>query len=285
MPSTAYLARRALLLALLTRPTLAQAPAHVGFDRNDYPGDQALLTLRQHFEFTGYWLNPPPEQTASTWLGHRDTLLRAGFGFLLLWNGKLDAEILAAAHAGTTPDALGRAQGTAAVQAARAEHFPPNAILFLDQEEGGRLLPEQAAFLLSWTETVARAGFRPGVYASGQPVDDGPAIAPARARRTITTAADITDHVRSQLLHPVALWIAQDTCPPSNGCSLSPPPISASGTPGAPVWQYAQSPRRPVLTRTCARTYRPDGNCAIPELPAVHLDLSVADSPDPSHGR
>lgn len=32
----------------------------VGFDRNDYPGDDSLPVLRQTFVFAGYWLSPPP---------------------------------------------------------------------------------------------------------------------------------------------------------------------------------------------------------------------------------
>src|SRR5579875_2705389 len=31
-----------------------------GFDRNDYPGDDAMLSLRASFAFTGYWLTNPP---------------------------------------------------------------------------------------------------------------------------------------------------------------------------------------------------------------------------------
>ena len=255
----------------------------VGFDRNDFPGDAALPVLRKHFSFVGYWLNNPPGAASNSWSGKREVLLRSGFGFLILWNGRLDKELLSTQRSGTTPAALGAREGAAAARAARAEHFPANSVLFLDQEEGGRMLPEQADFLLAWTEAVARSGFRPGVYASGQPVDEGPG--PGGRRITITTAQDIREHVRAGHLHPVALWVAQDACPPAPGCVLQPPPLARSGTPDALVWQYAQSPRRPEITRSCARTYRPDGNCTIPELPTTHLDLSVSHSADPSGGR
>ncbi len=250
----------------------------VGFDRNDYPGDAALPTLRKHFAFAGYWLNAPPGETSNGWVGKRETLMRAGFGFLVLWNGREDAEILKAQRAGTRPEVLGAREGAAAVAAARAEHFPAGATVFLDQEEGGRMLPEQAGYLLAWTEAVAKGGYRPGVYGSGQAVEDGPG-------RTITTAEDIRARVKAGRLHEVAMWVYQDGCPPSNGCSLTPPALGRSGTAGAEVWQYAQSPRRPEITRACAKTYVADGNCELPELPGVHLDLSVAGSADPSRGR
>jgi hypothetical protein len=32
----------------------------VGFDRNDYPGDSNLKSLRRTFSYSGYWLNIPP---------------------------------------------------------------------------------------------------------------------------------------------------------------------------------------------------------------------------------
>ncbi len=269
---------------------------YVGFDRNTYPGEGALPALRKHFRYVGYWLNVPPGAHSNGWVGKRETLRAAGFGFLVLWNGRLDAELLRAGRtAGAMPAttgktraevaarALGERDGRAAADAAKREGFPGDAILFLDQEEGGRMLPEQAAYLLTWTETVAKLGYRPGVYGSGQPSDEGPA--PGGGRITITTAQDIEEHVRAEHLHPIVLWVAEDSCPPANGCSLTPPPLDRSGTPGALVWQYAQSPRRPEITRTCAKTYAVDGNCAVPELPAVFLDLNVSSSADPSGGR
>ena len=264
----------------------AQTPAasqFIGFDRNTFPGDAALPALRQHFSFTGYWLNLPPGARTNSWTGRRSALVKAGFGFLVLWNGRLDADIKAHSKRASTPETLGRSDAAAAVLAAQREHFPTGTILFLDQEEGGRLLPEQAAYLLAWTEAIATSGYRAGVYASGQPVDDGPG--PAGPHQTITTAEDISTRIRAGHLHPVALWVAQDSCGPSTGCTLTPPAVSQSGTPDALVWQYAQSPRRPEITRTCSKTYNPAGNCTLPQLPAVFLDLNVSRSPDPSNGR
>ena len=263
-----------------SRPeTAAAAREHVGFDRNDYPGDAALPVLRRHFSFVGYWLTNPPGGTTNSWQGKRDVLLQHGFGFLVLANGKEDAAILKATKASrSSAEAVGRHDGEAAVGAAKRERFPAGTILFLDQEEGGRLLPEQAEYLLGWTEAVSGSAYKAGAYISGQPVGDGPG-------KTITTAQDVRAQIAGRHLHPVTLWVYQDACPPSNGCTLRPPALSASGTPDAAVWQYAQSPRRNEITGACAKTYGTDGNCTLPELPGMHLDLSVARSADPSHGR
>src|SRR5579872_4711459 len=67
--------------------------SYLGFDRNDYPGDAALTALRQTFTFSGYWLNPPPGETGNTWQGKREQIRAAGFGFLVLFDGRLDREL------------------------------------------------------------------------------------------------------------------------------------------------------------------------------------------------
>lgn len=252
--------------------------SYIGFDRNDYPGDSVLPTLRKHFAFTGYWLNNPPGEQQNTWAGKRDILLRNNFGFLVLFNGRLEAEINKVQKSGTTPTALGQKDAASAIAAAQCEHFPAHTILFLDQEEGGRLEAPQSTYLFAWTESIARSPYLPGAYVSGQPVPDVPG-------QTITTAQNIREEVAAKHLHPITLFIYQDACPPSNGCTLHPPDITAAGPPNIAAWQYAQSPRRPEITHACAKTYAPNGNCYAPNLPNLHLDLSVSPSPDPSHGR
>ena len=249
-----------------------------GFDRNAFPGTSAMAELRKIFAFTGYWVTNPPGETANTWVGQRSTLLNQGWGFLVLANGRLDAEILKARKAGTAPDQLGRRDAAAAVAHAIHEGFPPQTVIFLDQEEGGRLLPEQAAYLLGWTEAVATSAFRPGVYASGQQVEDAPGA-------KIDTVEDIRAHVKAGHLHEVAIFDALDQCPPAPGCTIMTKPFSAAPDPGIVIWQYAQSPRRPEITQSCGGTYAPDNNCYAPGLPHLFLDMDVATSADPSHGR
>jgi hypothetical protein len=291
----ANLATANLNTAEASEPPAAQSPSEdgrpsfVGFDRNIYPGDAHLNELHQHFAFTGFWLNNAPGETSNTWAGHRPQLLAAGFGFLVLWNGRLDAEIK---HAQTrdklTPTALGRQDAEAAIAAAQREGFPAGTVIFLDQEEGGRLLPEQSDYFFGFTEGIAASPYRAGSYLSGQPADDGPGTNGRRI--TITTAQDVRATVAAKHLHPVALWVAQDACPPAPGCTIDPKAVahlhpSDSGTLDAQVWQYVQSPRRPDLTRACSTTYAADGNCYAGSTTDLPIDLNLASSADPSHGR
>jgi hypothetical protein len=252
----------------------------VGFDRNGYPGDGRLAELHSHFAFMGYWLNNPPGAKQNGWFGKRQQLRDAGFGFLVLWNGRLEAEIK---NSTLAPDALGRQDAADAIAAAKRDGFPPATILFLDQEEGGRLEPAQNAYFFAWTEAVAASGFRAGSYLSGQPSPDG--TGPDGKPITISTARNVREEIATRHLHPVVLWVAQDACPPALGCTIQPPKLKDSGTLDAEVWQYAQSPRRPLLTRSCAQTYAKDGQCYAGVTSDLYLDLDVAKSADPSHGR
>lgn len=250
----------------------------VGFDRNEYPGDDVMKQMHSTFAFTGYWLTVPPGAMFNQWKGKRELLKQQGWGFLLLANGKLEKEILAAQKKGTAPDAQGRSDAAAAIASAKSEGFPSHTILFLDQEEGGRLTEPQAAYLLAWTEAVAASTYLPGVYASGQPVQDDPGV-------TIDTVEDIRNRIKKGHLHSVAMFDAQDQCPPAPGCTLKAKPLSEAGEPDLAAWQYAQSPRRPEITQSCGQTYGSDGNCYAPGFPKVFLDMDVASSADPSHGR
>jgi Rv2525c-like, glycoside hydrolase-like domain len=267
----------------------ASQHSYPGFDRNDYPGDASLKALRQTFHYTGYWLNNPPGEQHNTWAGKRRLLKRYGFGFLVLFNGRTYAELKNAESRGTPPAALGASDGKAALAAAAREGFPPAVLIFLDQEEGGRLLPEQAAYLFAWADAVRDGGARAGVYCSGIDVPDGSGA--------ISTARDIVErekeHARSQSKGKSAerlrLWIANDQCPPSPGCTMRNPPLSAVIPPALSgsifAWQYALSPRRAQFSTGCPANQAPDGNCYAPGLAHganTFVDLNTADSPDPS---
>jgi hypothetical protein len=254
----------------------AQTPSYLGFDRNEYPGDTNLVALRQTFAYTGYWLNNPPGEKTNTWAGHRTAVESAGFGFLVLFNGRLYADLKSVAHAAE----LGKSDAQAAVKAARREGFPRATIIFLDQEQGGRMLPEQKAYIYAWVDGVTAAGFRAGIYCSGTPDDNN-----------VITAEDIRDHagVGARATRDIAYWVTNDACPPALGCAFPerPPDPAQSGVPFAEVWQFAQSPQRKAMAARCTN-YSRDGNCYAPGASAsqmLHVDLNAATSPDPSHAR
>jgi hypothetical protein len=251
---------------------LSGQKTYLGFDRNEYPGDSVLAALHQRFSFAGYWLNTPPGAKANSWSGKRDAVKKAGLGFLVLFNGRLDTEIRRAASA----EKLGQSDAQAAVAAASREGFPHGSVIFLDQEEGGRMLPEQKAYIYAWVDGVNGAGFRAGVYCSG--------LAAPAGNVSVVAADDIREN---SVGRKIELWVSNDSCPPSPGCSYSHcPRPSATGTGYATVWQYAQSPRRRDFARGCSN-YAADGNCYPPNLlrEKIFVDLDSANSPDPSGGR
>jgi len=247
--------------------------SYLGFDRNIYPGDDALPALRKTFAFTGFWLSPPPGEKKSTWTGKREILRSQGFGFLVLFLGRDSSELKTEA----TAKARGKQDGKDAVAAAKTEGFPAGTIVFVDVEEGGRLSENYHAYLRAWWEQVEPAGYRPGVYCSGIPLEEEPGV-------SITTAEDIRNHAGS---HDFAMWVFNDACPPSPGCTYgqNAPAPSRSGISYASVWQLVRSPRVKESARHC-QGYAKDGYCYAPgdTAHAWFLDLNSANSPDPSGG-
>ena len=172
-----------LLLLAATCTCQAQQPAaYTGFDRNLYPGDALLPALRQSFTFTGYWLNNPPGETSNTWTGKRALLKQNGFGFLVLFRGRTDSELK-----GNDAAALGLQDAKAAVAAAAFEGFPKDILIFIDQEEGGRLLPEQAAYLFTWIDACVPLARAPACTAPQFRFPTGLAARPSARRRTLRT--------------------------------------------------------------------------------------------------
>lgn len=250
-------------------------PAYLGFDRNNYPGDQNLKVLRQTFSYTGFWLNHPPSAKTNTWSGKRKTLQSAGFGFLVLFNGRLFNELKSVSYAGK----LGKSDAQTAVAAARKEGFPARTIIFLDQEQGGRMLPEQKAYIYAWMDGVAAGGFGTGIYCSG-------ISAEKEGGENIVTADDIRENAGAR---KIAFWVTNDACPPSPGCAFpkKAPSPADSGIRFADVWQFAQSPKRPDVAASCPANYNPDGHCYPPGISVakrLHIDLNTATTADPSHG-
>ena len=239
----------ALVLSLFAAtPQHSGRKTYLGFDENDYPGDDELPVLRKTFSFASYWIGPPPEEKSSSWLGKRGLLERQGFGFVVLWNGPNSRELKSSAEA----QQKGDADVHAAAAVARQEGFPASTVIFLDIEEGGRLSAAYHDYLHAWIDGLNREKFQPGVYCSSMPVNEPHGV-------TITTAKNIEDQLAGRKL---VFWIFNDACPPSPGCTFpaTPPSPEEGGFGPAAVWQYAQSPRRKQFTANCSSSYARDGN-------------------------
>jgi hypothetical protein len=246
---------------------------YLGFDRNDYPGDAAIAQLRKEFSFAGYWLTPAPHAATSSWSGKRKLMAKQGWGFLLLARGRAVDSVRTVAES----KLKGASDARSAARRALAEGFGRGAIIFLDVEDGGRLPAPFHAYLQAWADELIKLRYRPGVYCSGMPVDEGEGM-------SIVTAEDIRANEKPR---EFAFWVFNDACPPSPGCvSLENPPVpSVSGVKDATVWQFVRSPREKETAGKCAG-YAADGNCyAVADAAKKwHLDLNVAASANPSFG-
>ena len=205
----------------------AEKGPFLGFDRNVYPGDDALPILRKTFVFAGFWLGPPPGEKINTWKGKRELMKSLGFGFAALYSARPQNEVKkdAAAKQKALIDAK------ASVAGAKAEGFAASTVIFLDIEDGGRLSPTFHTYLRAWADEVARAGYRPGVYCSG---------IPNKTDENVRTADDIREHMHGREL---VYWIYNDVCPPAPGCVTSKiPRVARGGVSYAAIFQYVQSP-------------------------------------------
>lgn len=271
-----------LLMALVVSfslPKESTPKSYLGFDRNEYPGDDAFPVLRKTFAYTSYWLSAPPGEKINTWKDKREFLRSNGFGFLVLYR----APDSAALEHSRDPELAGKADARSAAEAAEREGFPRGTIIFLDIEDGGRLSSQFHSYIHGWSvllPTERNQGYRVGFYCSSIPVKED-------AHTTITTVEDISSHLSRESV-PFVIWAYNDACPPSPGCAFphDPPAPSSSGISKAEVWQFAQSPRRRKLTARCPAKYAPDGNCYAPGDTAHKwfLDVNSATSPDPSSG-
>jgi hypothetical protein len=270
----------AIILSFTLRPQADEAKttsahSYLGFDLNLYPGDAALPVLRKTFSFSSYWLSNPPGTKINSWRGKRELLRQQGFGFLVLYNGRVIRELRNKVSASQ----MGLSDAHAAAVAAKQEGFPAGTIIFVDIEEGGRLPANYHAYLAAWSAELKKSGYRSGAYCSGIAVKEEASV-------TIITADDIRNDPATK---DTVIFAFNDTCPPSPGCVFpqDPPAPATSGVSYAAVWQFAQSPRRKDRTARCAPGYHPDGNCYAPG-DASHswfLDVNSATSADPSGGR
>jgi hypothetical protein len=193
----------------------------------------------------------------------------------VLFNGRLSNELKSVSNA----TKLGSTDAKAAVAAARRQGFPPRTIMFLDQEQGGRMLPEQKAYIYAWVDGVTAGSFRAGIYCSG-------ISAAKEGGEDIVTANDIRQNAGTR---KIEFWVTNDACPPSPGCVFPKraPHPAESDVDFAGVWQFAQSPKRPDVAASCPG-YNPDGNCYPPGIDVtkhLHIDVNTAATPDPSDGR
>jgi hypothetical protein len=250
----------------------SETATYLGFDRNEYPGDQNLVALHRTFSYTGYWLNVPPGAKSNAWTGKRKVVQAAGFGFLVLFNGRLDAQLRKARDTGQS----GRDDAMAAVEAAKREGFRAGTVIFLDQEEGGRMLPEQKAYIYAWVDGVNGGGFQAGIYASGIAASEGHGV-------SVITAEDIRQNASGR---KIVYWVTNDACPPSPGCAFPKraPAPAESGVGSAEVWQFAQTPKRRDVAGGCPANYDRDGSCYAPGM-RIFVDVNSARSADPSRGR
>ena len=249
------------------------AGSYRGFDRNEYPGDEAMATLRKQFTFVGFWLSPPPGGKTNSWSGKREKLAAQGYGFVLLYAGRPGSSLKSAQAGG----AAGEVDAKKAAELAKKEEFGEGWTIFLDIEEGGRFNDAGHAYFRAWAQSLAREHYRPGFYCSGMVIHE-------EGGTDVISADDIREHLGAI---EATYWVFNDGCPPSPGC-VNPkevPAPAASGVTYAVLWQITRTPKESTA-RNCAG-YAKDNSCyaAIDTAKKWFLDLDVSNMASPSAPR
>ena len=261
-----------------------------------------MAALHHTFAFTGYWLTVPPGAEFNQWQGKRALLRDQGWGFLVLANGKLEKEILAAK---ISPGALGqqrRCHSRSSQQRQRVSRHTQSS--FSTRKKAAALRAPQAAYLLAWVAAVASSDFAPGVYASGQRTEDDPGV-------FITTIDDIRQRIAASMAGNNPIFTAstarlfqppeptkpssatspsstlQDTCAPGPRLArLSGQTPSQSRRRAQPHrLAILSDPPPPLAHAELRRHLRPRQPLLRPRIPHPFLDNDAASTPDPSHGR
>ena len=221
-----------------------------GFDLGSYPGDGALAAWAQTsvYKWCGYYLSAPchSDQAFVPWTGKASFLHSLGLGLAIIYVGFQQE------GCGSTElnGAMGVLHGMDAVEKCLNEHFPGNAIIFLDIEfYSGSASAAFIDYYRGWLSAVLESQlFKPGTYVAKANFDEI-----YLAAQQEYAAHDLTGT-------GPAMWIAfEDT-------SFS--PVTAApvdcGIPQANIWQGLLD------------TEQSEGGTQL------MVDLDTADSEDPS---
>jgi hypothetical protein len=157
---------------------------YVGFDTHTYPGTAVMRTWKNTpgspYSWVGYYL-PSPCHADRSWTGKRDTLIAMGWGLAAVYVGQQtwgktprarSASQLAALRKSTkcSTDLMNASEGELdaddATSAAKAEGFPPGAIVFLDLERVETIPSPMRSYYKAWVgRMLANGRYEPGIYA------------------------------------------------------------------------------------------------------------------------
>lgn len=141
-------------------------PIFAGFDIDQYPGDEAMASLKAltNLSFTGFYLTAPSHEDAG-WMDKRATLAAQGWGFLPTYVGRQ----VVGPGAQLDPNqamAQGRTDGMDAADKMSAAGFQAASWVYLDLENGPPLSQPQSSYIQAWAGAVRSRQFCPGVYCS-----------------------------------------------------------------------------------------------------------------------
>ena len=155
----------------------------VGFDTHTYPGTETMKAWKHTpgspYKWVGFYL-PAPCHNDESWSGKRDSLVAMGWGLAVVYVGqqtwgRTPRRLTAAKRAALrkkndcSTDLLSKDEGILnaddAVKRARAEGFPPGAVVFLDLERMESIPAAMRVYYKAWVARMLETrAYTPGIY-------------------------------------------------------------------------------------------------------------------------
>lgn len=195
----------------------ARQGVYLGLDVSEYPGADVMRKLRQEapYRWVGYYLKAPAHPDGS-WMGTWKGALRdMGWSVAILYVGQQTSQLT---------EAQGQADADEAAREAKAEGFPPGAVIYLDVEAADAVSPALARYVRAFVTRLAEASdYRPGIYCH------------------VKNAAPLADAVEAQAKkRRIPFWVAG-----GDGFYFTSSP-KGSGAPWATAWQGLLDVRDPA---------------------------------------
>lgn len=133
-----------------------------GFDISAFPGVPLMKSMRNYFDFTGFYLGGAPSHPDLSWMQRKSDLRAMGFMFMPIYVGQ---QILGPGSHNDSPD-QGAKDGVQACDLMAQAGFAKGSPCYLDLENGAPFPPAEGNYANAWLDAVSAGAYRPGVYCS-----------------------------------------------------------------------------------------------------------------------
>lgn len=170
----------------------------LGFDTDQYPGDDMMVRLRTRFAFTGFYLAPAPSHGDAGWMGKLSFLKDQHYGFLPTYVGQ---ELVGPGRHNVTAG-QGAIDGADAANLALKAGFGMGSYVYLDLENGPPFTSAEGGYVKAFRNALGAGGYALGIYGSHLYAGILHELAPGARIWTVHTATTSPHPVNGPIIAP-----------------------------------------------------------------------------------